>query len=141
MILYLFYRYTRRGFITTSLYLCSIFLLCVFLQNLPTFLIEWLFPPMSDSVIDELDQEIFISAISSFHQLFIFLDNIHQSLFVRFDILTISGLLSLVLGFFILVQSFPLYIIFHFFILIFLTYNTLTVRALFSLSKKKIKSE
>jgi hypothetical protein len=98
------------------MYLAVLFLQGIVLFNMPSFLFRWLFPPVSEDVIDSADQAELIERVRGFRELVGVLSNLRRSVFVRCDVFTISGISSLIFGLLLILRSFALCHVLHSFI-------------------------
>ena len=113
VITFLFCQLSAHSFLITILYLFSLFLLIVILYNLPDSFSLLLFPPVDNDLLNLIPKSVLISNLKFFRLFFNFSENLRQSIILRIDLLTISGLLSLIFGFILLLNFIPPFVIFH----------------------------
>ena len=108
------FKYTFIGPVNTFLYLAAIYLLVMLFQILPNKIIDNLFPPLTENYLNEVNQSLLISLVKGLHKVHMFVFDIYKMIFIHFNILIISGIISLVFGLAIISRTIPLYLLIHF---------------------------
>ncbi|OHT15282.1 hypothetical protein TRFO_14180 [Tritrichomonas foetus] len=108
-----FSKISLNNILSSFLYISFLFISCVIIYNLPGPLFNIFFPPIDENILDKVSRKVLISQIRFFRLIFSILSNLRQSLFVRCDMLTISGSLTLIFGVLLYLKSFTLCFLLH----------------------------
>jgi hypothetical protein len=111
--LFLFHIFATRGVVTTFVYLGTLFFLGVMLTNMPRRAFGWLFPAVDENLLERVDQAVLFRYLNVAHQICLTLGDLHDSLFVRCDVFTISGFSVMVFGTLLLLRKLPAYVLIH----------------------------
>lgn len=128
IVLILFPCLFKTGISTTILYIGTIFLTFVFIVNLPNVIIQKLFYQKGEEVFEEVDYVKLKGLVELLHSWKKISNDYYQSIFVKFDLLTISGVATIVFGLIILIRAVPLYIVLQIIIFIIIIILSVGVR-------------
>lgn len=113
IIAFILSKYRHGNILASFFYLFFIFYLILLFYNLPDKLFKQLFPPIEDDALDKVSESVLFYQIQLFRSIFNVFYNLKNTLFMRFDILTISGLLMTIFGILLFLGNLPFYLIFH----------------------------
>ena len=113
LILFFLFQIQTNNFISTFLYISLSFLVIVFLYNLPELIFNLLFPPIDNDILEHVSKSVLCSQIKLFRRFINVFTNIKEIIHGKCDILTLSGVLSVVFGILLFIKSFPFYVFFH----------------------------
>ena len=105
--------YSFSGPVSIFLYLSAIYMLMISFQIMPDKIIGILFPSLSENYLSEVDQSLLSSFICRFRKIYMFVTFIYKMVFIRVNILVISGCVTLAFGLAILSRVIPVYILMH----------------------------
>jgi hypothetical protein len=98
--------------------------------NLPSALFRIMFPPVTENIVSIVNRERMIQHLALFREVSTVVVELRRSIFVRCDIFTISGLLSLISGLLLVLRRFALYQVLHVVICLSLVLLIAAVRAI-----------
>ena len=118
LILFFFSYFFQRSILTTILYIFVLLLFMFLLINLPDSIYSFFFINVPITSLDKLNNEQVSKLLNYLRNILVILRDFQQSLFINHDIMTISGVLTLISGFILIFKNFPFYLIIHFVIII-----------------------
>lgn len=127
-----FWWFAKEGIMTTLLYISTLYIYGLVITNLPNSIFSWIYPPISAS----MNRDILLNYAARIHCIYEIVMDVYNSCFIRADVFSISGLISILFGILLISQKMPLYVIIH----IFVFSGILAVTYVFhylSVSKKK----
>lgn len=113
LIAWIFSKLLPNNFVASFFYISFIYILIVIIYNLPNKFLELLFPSLDENSLNKVSKSVFFYQIQLFRSIFNVFYNLKKTVFVRGDILTISGLFTFLFGTILFLKNFHFFLIFH----------------------------
>lgn len=113
IIAWILFKFQHGNLLSSLFYISFIFYLIVIFINLPDRLFQKFFPPIEEDALEKVSKSVLFYQIQLFRSIFNVFYNLKNTLFMRCDILTISGLLTTIFGILLFLGKLPFYLIFH----------------------------